>query len=435
MSAELTTYLLEFTLVWTILLTYYHFALRRNTHWSLRRRYLLGSWLLGLLLPLLPTLYTFGGEVSRQLPTQLLRYLAPPTAGIGSAPPSAATEWVTYILVAWSVGTVICLLGVLVRLALHLRPRPLRDEWYDGFRIVRSARVLSPYAAFRSIYLPHDLSPALERTALLHEAAHLRRGHHYERLLLTMGSCLLWFHPLAWYYLQLLTAVHEHEADAEVIQTIPPRTYGRQLLRATLAPRLVPALYSSPLKQRIAMLTRSDSSSMTLTHWSFLLVLVVSLLLACSEVVRLSPTTPTVTLQDTYEPPVLRGKPDTVDATRHLVGTIYGQIRYPEAAREAGEIGTVYTMLLLDAAGQPDISGTVDELPDGATALEVVIVGYSDTEARVDYPLSEGASDPLTEEALRTVGHLGQIGFEPARRDGEPVATTLYFAFTFALED
>ena len=431
MTTELTTYLLQLMLIWTILLAYYHLALRRNTHWSLRRRYLLGSWLLGLLLPLLPTLYTFGGHVSRQLPTQLLRYLAPPTAGVDSAPPSAATDWATYILVAWSVGTVVCLLGVLVRLALHLRPRPLRDEWYDGFRIVRSARVLSPYAAFRSIYLPNDLSPALERTALLHEAAHLRRGHHYERLLLTMGACLLWFHPLAWYYLRLLTTVHEYEADAEVIQTIPPRTYGRQLLRAALAPRLVPALFSSPLKQRIAMLTRSDSSSMTLTHWSLLLVLVVGLLLACSDVVRLSPT---VSLQDTYEPPVLRGKPDTVDATRHLVSTIYGQIRYPEVAREAGETGTVYTMLLLDAAGQPDISGTVTELPDGATALEVVIVGYSDTEARVDYPVSEGTSDPLTEEALRTVGHLGQIGFKPARRDGEPVATTLYFAFTFALE-
>ena len=328
-------------------------------------------------------------------------------------------------------GTVVCLLGVLLRLALHLRPRPLGDERYAGFRIVRSARVPSPYAAFRTIYLPDDLPPELERTALLHEAAHLRRGHHYEQLLLTLGACALWFHPLAWYYLGLLTAVHEHEADAEVVQTIPPRTYGRQLLRATLAPRPVPALFSSPLKQRIAMLTRSDSSSMTLTHWSFLLVLVVGLLLACSDVVRLSPT---VTLQDTYEPPVLRGKPDTVDATRHLVSTIYGQIRYPEVAREAGETGTVYTMLLLDAAGQPDISGTVDELPDGATALEVVIVGYWDMEAHVDYPLSEGASDPLTEEALRTVGHLGQIGFEPARRDGEPVATTLYFAFTFALE-
>ena len=434
MTTELTTYLLELTFIWTILLAFYHFTLRRNTHWSLRRRYLLGSWLLGLLLPLLPTLYTFGGEVSRQLPTQVLRYLAPPTSGVSSAPPSAATDWATYILVAWSVGTVVCLLGVLVRLALHLRPRPLRDERYDGFRIVRSGRVLSPYAAFRTIYLPHDLPPDLERTTLLHEAAHLRRGHHYERLLLTMGACLLWFHPLAWYYLRLLTTVHEYEADAEVIQTIPPRTYGRQLLRATLAPRLVPALFSSPLKQRIAMLTRSDSSSMTLTHWSLLLVLVVGLLLACSDVVRLSPTVPTVT-QDTYEPPVLRSKPDTMEATEYLARSVYTQIGYPAAAREIGATGTVYVMMNIDAAGSQGMTGTMNELPENITAIEFVIVGHTDTEARTSYPDNGASLNVLERESLRATGRLGKIGFTPARVDGKPTATTLHFAFKYMLEN
>ncbi len=436
MSTELTTYLLELTLVWTILLAYYYSTLRHNKQWPLRRCYLIGSWLLGLCLPLLPTLYTLGGEVSRQLPTQVLRYFAPPTTGVGAASSSGSpTDWSTYLLGVWLVGAASCLLVVFIRLAAHLRPRPLQVEWSAGFRIVRSTQVTTPYTAFCTIYLPHDLAPELERTALLHEAAHLRRGHHYEQLLLTVGACALWFHPLAWYYLHLLTTVHEYEADGEVVRTIPLGTYGRQLLQTTLAPHTVPALFSSPLKQCIAMLTQPNSSSINMKQWTSLLMLVGGLLLACSEVVRLAPTVPAVTLQDTYEPPVLRGKPDTVDATRHLVGTIYGQIRYPDAAREAGETGTVYTMQLLDAAGKPDISGTIDELPEGATALEVVIVGYSDAKARVDYPVGEGGTDPLIEEALRTVGLLGQIGFEPARVDGEPVATTLYYAFTFSLED
>ena len=105
-------------------------------------------------------------------------------------------------------------------------------------------------------YLPTGLDPALEHTALLHEAAHLRHGHFYERLLLIVSCCALWFHSLVWMYARWRGTVHEVEADAAVAREVVVGTCGRQLLHVMLAPRIVPALFSSPLKQRIAMLTR-----------------------------------------------------------------------------------------------------------------------------------------------------------------------------------
>jgi hypothetical protein len=54
MTTDFLHYLLNVSVIWAVLLTFYAFTQRDNGNWMLRRRLLLGSYLLGFLLPLLP---------------------------------------------------------------------------------------------------------------------------------------------------------------------------------------------------------------------------------------------------------------------------------------------------------------------------------------------------------------------------------------------
>jgi len=66
-----------------------------------------------------------------------------------------------------------------------------KTEVFDGWPVMRRAGLSGPFAAFGTIFLPTEMNDAgLTRTALIHEAAHLRARHHYDTILLTPLSIL-----------------------------------------------------------------------------------------------------------------------------------------------------------------------------------------------------------------------------------------------------
>ena len=279
MSDATPRLLIEATLVWTALLVFYLFAFRRVTDWRTRRRFLLAAVMAGVVIPLLPSFQLgVAGGVGR-LPVDLIAYIVPAGKGAADPGPVVATSysWSTICLGIWLAGVVVGTGTTVCRLAIHLRPAAKNVELFRGYRVIRSFLVRSPYAVFGRIYLPEKLDSELERAALLHEAAHLRSGHVYERLAMMVATLVLWFHPLIWIYSRLLGRVHEYEADAAVLEEVSPKIYGRQLLRATQSPTLVPALFSSPIKMRIAMLTQQTYSRLHTAHWTMLFILLGSL--------------------------------------------------------------------------------------------------------------------------------------------------------------
>lgn len=427
-------YLVELTLVWACLLVFYIISTRGRRDWRSQRRLLLFTAISGVLLPALPSISWTAAPAVMALPSDLAAYISPadPPAiyAVASTSVWGLSEW---LAAAWLSGAVALLCLLIYRTAMHLRPRPLDHCCHAGFRVVKSVRIRSPYAAFGRIYLPLDMNPGLERVAMLHEAAHLRNGHHYERLFVALCRCVFWFHPLSWLLERTLSNIHEFEADAAVVRDVPPRTYGRQLLATQLAPRAVPALFSSPLKQRIMLLTQSSPRRrLDLRHWSVLILLVSTLLVACS-VERVTPAeefqdAPVYTLaqvQKEADAPKLTGH-----AAESFLHAIYGTIRYPEEARTRKEIGFVEVALQLSAAGE--ILNVVTRKPGPSERLQednrVVVVGWSDAEGSPK--LTE--SNMLTEEVQRVLAAFDR--FEPARVDGRAVPSTIVFGVTFRLE-
>ncbi|CAH0999136.1 hypothetical protein LEM8419_00432 [Neolewinella maritima] len=443
MSAAVLSYLLEVTLAWVLLLAFYAIAFRNNANWPAQRYYLLGSWLFGLLLPLLPNVQTVGSIGIDQLPAQVATYVVPVLSDRTPVYADSTLHWSEWMALVWLIGAAVRSVTAGWLLAQHL-PRyssgwPDTVGWFEGYRVVRSVQVASPYAAFRTIYLPASLAQNLEYSALLHEAAHLQRGHHFEQLILLLGTVLFWFHPLIWCYAHQLAAVHEYEADAAVVESVDPRLYGKQLLRATLAPRLVPALFSSPLKRRIMLLTKKDMShAVGAARWSVLLLLLTGLFVACHTEQEFDEQA-WIAEHDarlTSYPPRLDAAFSSGKMWHTLLDTIYQRVNYPEAASAAGQYGHVLLRLDVDETGRV----THYEVPAPQRAADVVsndlpvhIVTHSKAPDRKALPFNQ-PNTPLTQEVARMAEHLSSLQFHPATVDGVPTRESLYLNFTFTLE-
>ena len=438
-------FLCEATLVWLVLLLFYAIAFRGNRQWIAHRRYLLCALALGVVLPLLPSVPLGGSVAVARLPADLLSFVVPAGVGKASASPATAATfgWQEVLLVIYIMGALIGICVAIYRLALHLpdsyRGVAHKEERHHGFRVVRSASVRSPYAAFGSIYLPAQLDPALETAALLHEAAHLRAGHPYERLAVLLVCLLLWFHPLTWLYARLLARVQEFEADAAVIRHLPIRDYGRQLLQATQAPSLLPALFSSPIKKRITMLTQPNPSRrFRAAHWTVLLLLLASLFAACTADAVTDELAPTgevsvfdlVMLQQDPNAP----KPVNADFPTFL-HAIYGTIRYPQAERYAGVVGAVSVEVRLDRDGKiTGLSTRVGGVDNRPEIENLVVTGYDERATAApagEVPATE--EHGLDEEVERAIREIG--AFHPATKDGIAVPANLVFDVAFNLEN
>ncbi len=431
MSTELPRFLLEVTLVWTALLLFYLVAFRRNANWKLRRRYLLSSFGLGILIPFLPSVDYGGPVAAARLSSDLVGYIIPATGTLPAASAEAdAYTWTAIATAIWVTGSLLYLIIAIAGLLRHLRPAAPNLDAFAAYAVVRSAHIHTPYAAFGKIYLPAALPAKLERTALLHEAAHLRHGHFHERLWLVMGTALFWFHPLSWVYARLLSAVHEYEADAEVARHVPVKTYGRQLLQASLAPHLVPALFSSPLKKRIMMLTTHNTSrNLGPLRWATLLILFVGLLLACSEVPE------EFRFAEQQDPPLkfdltqmqeLDAAPQLTDEeSPSFLHAIYGRITYPPAARTENMEGGLSASMTISKSGEVVDITTIRQPVSGNN--RVVVTGYGNGGQLT----SDAGSTYFTDEVQRVLKELGP--FRPAMVDGEARSARIVMDFSFRL--
>jgi len=456
MTPEILEYLLRLTVIWAVLLAYYFVALRR-AGFAAQRFYLLGTLAFGLVVPLLSVLG--GGLPVAGLPS--VTYVAEPFFYTGGAEvETAASSWSWFTVLPW-----LYLTGLAFFLARTLVQWKGLWHWvssgttdrYDGYRVVRHGNINGPFVAFGCIFLPTEMTDAdLEHTALIHEASHLRARHHYDTLLLTIGSLLLWFHPLFWMLRSLLATVHEYEADAAVIQRVPVRTYGLQLLHASLGPAGYPGLFSSPITKRIAMITdkKRVGKLPTLTLFSLCLLLT-GLAATCSSLSRdvidpieenktleevpagvVEPLKKTLTeglnSEESYEKGYEDGKVAAEKAIEEFVDvfaeTVYKKIVYPAAARSAGETGSFDFLIDIDETGRITDFKYNKENSGNDPVGEITLVGTG-----IANKGKTGTSDILVKEILQVLIDL-QLP-EPFMIMEIAMPTKLRIRFNFKLEE
>ena len=160
----------------------------------------------------------------------------------------------------------VCLL--IRRSEKHLQP--------DGTTIcVTGNAVVAPFSWMRYIVMNRDDYEMHDAAILAHERGHIRLWHSLDVILVDLLTALQWYNPAMWMLRQDLRAIHEYEADGEVLSHgISARQYQYLLIsKATSIGgySIANGINHSTLKNRIHMMTNMKSKSSHL--WKLLALL------------------------------------------------------------------------------------------------------------------------------------------------------------------
>lgn len=186
--------------------------------------------------------------------------------------------WATIIICAYAIGVLVVLTSVISQAVKLARLGTATVE--NGQRIVRSAKIDTPFSFLRTIYLPTSLAPEHCEVIIQHECAHIRHHHSLERIAMELMKAVLWFNPFVWLFSRLLTEVHEFEADREVIDSgFDNRLYATSIFTQAFgfSPDIANGLQSSLTKKRFKMMTKQRPSTRSLLRLAAALPVVATL--------------------------------------------------------------------------------------------------------------------------------------------------------------
>jgi beta-lactamase regulating signal transducer with metallopeptidase domain len=295
-------YVINASAIWLICLLCYEVLFRRESFYQYNRLFLLFSLAAGLLLPALSL-----NKIVSAVPQNNKGVVAPVTQvyelkkriAVASVPkvnksqhlmttpqPEDRTE-----LILWSVyfaGTLVSLLW-LIKEALYLYRLYRRGSrsYQQGYTLVETREAHGPFSFFRIIFVGsrQDYTDTEWRFILTHELEHKCRLHSFDNLFLIAVRLVFWFHPLPHMYFKRLRMVHEFQADKAAGTEI--EQYGTFLLEQTLLQSTLVLTHSfnySPIKIRIAMLTKIRSSRARLLKYFIVFPLTLLLVFCCTQI-------------------------------------------------------------------------------------------------------------------------------------------------------
>ena len=256
-------YLLNATSIWLISLLSYDIFLRRESYHSYNRFYLLFTFLLGALLPMLQWQ---GGNILPPATQRSVEQVIIVKQSIVTASVLPATQynWQQWIAAAYAIGALValCLCAVeIIKLISYARSgiKTTQGRW----TIIETGKEHTPFSLRNTLFVGslHQYGAAEWQMILSHESRHSSLLHLADLILLQIAKVIFWFHPLVYVYNKRLLLVHEYQADS--VAAPQPQQYGRFLVEQALlqsAPSVAHSFNRSPIKNRIVMLTRRSTA-------------------------------------------------------------------------------------------------------------------------------------------------------------------------------
>ncbi|TVR38769.1 MAG: M56 family peptidase [Bacteroidia bacterium] len=268
--------------------------------------------------------------------------------------------------------TVSALLSIRVAVSLILllfRIKFNRRLNIGGSNVLPVSGDISPCSFFSFVFVPESLldKPVLN-TILVHERAHIIKGHSVDLIFIELLTIVFWFHPVLWLLRKELKTLQEYEADRYVLnQNVDKQSYQKLLLDISLSGMRIPItnpLNYSSLKKRIMMMNKKVRKN---SRWSITTMLMVIPLMGMvlmlqaidpqSQRVRIpSETQEQNNARSAYDEDViftiveqLPSFPGGTDAKLHF---LQSKLRYPAEAREAGIQGTVFVTFVVENDGE-----------------------------------------------------------------------------------
>ena len=236
--------LAAFWLCWRLLL-------QKDTFHRLNRAVLLGTAAAALVLPLCVI------TIDKTIEVQPMESVPMPATTVPDA------WWPPVLLALYFAGAAFVLVRLLLsmlrirRLVRNSEQRPQAD----GTVLCINDSVHAPFSWMKWIVLSREdlASPVI----LSHEKAHVALRHSQDLLFIDLVTVIQWFNPAIWLLRQDLRALHEYEADAQVLDGgADAREYQYLLVRKAVAGERFSVANSfsySTLKGRITMMCKHPS--------------------------------------------------------------------------------------------------------------------------------------------------------------------------------
>ena len=201
---------------------------------------------------------------------------AVPTVSVGDLQMEIAEEtepevWQIVLPIIFIIGVAVTLGHTLTSIlkVMLLIQKSERHPQPDGTILcVTGNAALAPFSWMHYIVMNRSDYEEHDAAILTHERGHIRLRHSWDLLLVDLLTALQWFNPAMWMLRQDLRAIHEYEADGEVLsQGINARQY--QYLLITKAASIggysiANGINHSTLKNRITMMLHKKSNRSSL---------------------------------------------------------------------------------------------------------------------------------------------------------------------------
>ncbi|MBO7557521.1 MAG: energy transducer TonB [Bacteroidaceae bacterium] len=260
----------------------------------------------------------------------------------------------------------------------------LRLKDRQGNTLVVKAGDFAPFSFLRWIVINLSDYEKNKESILLHEQAHIHFGHSYDIMLLQLAKSFQWFNPFIYLMEREMKAVHEYEADEEVIhQGIDAQTYQLLIVSKAVGGRLQTLANNfnhSLIKSRIMMMNKKPTSKAAILKSFCLLPVAAFSLMAFAPVESTDiPTDPptagykySFAKVDSLEFDESKPMPGSADH-RYMMAQYWLEknMQYPEEAKQRGIGGNIKLHPYVKADGS-FTNVKFEEEPDPVLKAEVM---------------------------------------------------------------
>ncbi len=258
----LAAYLLKMILASAILTGYYWLALRNKGFHRYNRFYLLSALGLSFAAPFLAMPWL-------TLPCPAIPFMGGllPWIGRAKAPgPEKHLPAEGFLLAAGITVSALLLLILVYRIVRIVDLIGRHDiSRREGYYWIETAHPQAPFSFFRFLFWKKGIPPdsAEGEKILLHELAHIRQKHAYDKLFARLMNCIFWMNPFYWIIQKELNMVHEFIADERSLPDRDTASFARILLLSYGGGSFLDpghSFFQSPVKRRLRMLAASGKT-------------------------------------------------------------------------------------------------------------------------------------------------------------------------------
>ncbi|MFH6602491.1 TonB family protein [Maribacter algicola] len=277
-------YMLECIAFQLVFLVIYDFMLKRETFFQWNRAYLIGTYVLSLVLPWV--------KIEALRSTLPERYFVYPMflADIDAIGNGSLTEGPRFNI-SW--GETI-LFGGMFLAAIYFGHKlfqiyRLRKNgeirYFPNFTRIVIANSQMAFSFFRFIFLGDKVLQREHQSIIRHELVHIEQKHSWDLLFFELMRIIGWFNPLVYVYQQRVSELHEFIADSYVAKTHKKEQYEvllSQIFQTENISFINQFFKSSLIKKRIVMLQKAKSKKVWQLKYLMLVPLVLGMLVYTS---------------------------------------------------------------------------------------------------------------------------------------------------------